>query len=419
MEDVMLIRYFKSPSHIQQLLSRPGGPLLEGFSEYLEQLGYAKHSGYVRITAASHFLYWADREGISFPLGEMALMGFADHLVQCQCQEFAQLRGDVALRGARMFLMHQGNVGARSSGFAALESRLKSGLFSAFCQWMRLERGTHDTTLCADGNALRDLFEQIKDDPSQLDARYLRQFILAQNAKKGRAAAKLCTTALRNLVHFLIAEGTCPAGLDAAIPKLAHWRLSSLPQYLHMDEVERVIASCDAATPCSQRDRAIVLLLARLGLRAGDVVHLRLGDIDWKGAWIAIAGKNGRQTRLPLTQEVGQAIVDYLRKGRPHTDADTVFVCARAPFQAFSGHAAVSIIVKNAMRRAGVACPGRGAAHVLRHSVATSMLGQGASLQDIAAVLRHQSISTTQIYAKVNVAELRQVAQPWPEQLPC
>lgn len=415
----MLTRYFKSPSHVQLLLSRPGGPLLEGFSDCLEQLGYAKSSCYARIAAASHFLCWADAADIPLPFGETALTNFAAHLPRCQCQGFAHQRDVVALRGARLFLMHQGGVGARRTGLAALESDLHSDLFSAFCRWMRLERGTRDVTLYNQGNALRGLFERIGDDTAQIDARYLRQFILLQSKKKGWAAAKQCTTALHNLVRFLIAEGKCPTGLDFAIPKVAHWRLSALPQYLHMDEIERVITSCDPATAAGKRNRAIVLLLARLGLRAGDAAGLRLGDIDWKGASITVAGKNGRQTLLPLTQEVGQAIVDYLQQGRPDTDTDVVFVSTVAPFKAFSGHAAISILVKKAMRRSSVTCTGRGAAHVLRHSVATSMLGQGASLQDIAAVLRHRSVATTQIYAKVDVVALRQIVQPWPEQVPC
>ena len=183
--------------------------------------------------------------------------------------------------------------------------------------------------------------------------------------------------------------------------------------------MERVIAACDPNAEVGIRDRSILLLLARLGLRAGDIVQLRLGDIDWKGAWIHVSGKGRRQTRLALTQEVGDAVVDYLKEGRPRTDTDTLFVRSRAPFRAFASHCAVSVIVAQAMRRAGVTCPSRGAAHVLRHSLATSMLRQGASLQDIATILRHRSIETTQIYAKVDVTALRQIAQPWPEVQPC
>jgi integrase/recombinase XerD len=180
-----------------------------------------------------------------------------------------------------------------------------------------------------------------------------------------------------------------------------------------------VIASCSPTSPSGKRDRAILLLLARLGLRAGDIVELRVDDIDWKGAWISVCGKGRRLTKLPLTQEVGRAIVDYLKEGRPPAETDILFLRSRAPLRAFASHAAISVIVERAMRRAGVACPSRGAAHVLRHSVATSMLRHGASLQDIAAVLRHRSIETTQIYAKVDIAMLQEIAQPWPEVQPC
>jgi site-specific recombinase XerD len=216
-------------------------------------------------------------------------------------------------------------------------------------------------------------------------------------------------------LRFLIAEGKCSADMLGGVPVLAHWRLSSLPRYLQPEEVERIISYCDPHSPVGRRDRAILLLLARLGLRASDIVKLRLDDIDWEAAVILVSGKGRREVRLPLTQEVGWALVGYLQGGRPRTDSGVLFVRSRAPFRAFTSHSAISVIVTKAMRRAGVICQSRGAAHVLRHSVATSMLRQGASLQDIADILRHRSIETTQIYAKVDVTALRQIAQPWPE----
>ena len=183
--------------------------------------------------------------------------------------------------------------------------------------------------------------------------------------------------------------------------------------------MERVIASCDPKSPVGLRDRAILLLLARLGLRAGDVVGLRLCDLDWRGAWIHVCGKSRSHTRLPLTQEIGQALVAYLQDGRPRSKDDAVFIRCRAPYRALGSHCAVSAIVDRALRRAAVTRPSRGAAHLLRHSVATSMLRHGASLQDIAVLLRHRSIETTQIYAKVDVTSLRKIAQPWPELSSC
>jgi len=316
------------------------------------------------------------------------------------------------VHGARLFLTY-----LREARIIALHAQPPvhdPALLLAFCQWMRQQRGATDLTLHQYSIYIRELLGRLGERPSCFDARRLRAFVLERSHSWGPAVAQKCTTALRMFLRFLIAEGKCAVGLDAAIPTTAHWRLASLPRYLQSEEVERLIASCDQASAVGWRDRAILLLLARLGLRAGDIVHLRLSDIDWKGAWIHVCGKGRRHTRLPLTQEVGDAIVTYLNEGRPRTNADTLFIRCRAPFCAFSS-STVSHIVDKALRRAGVRRPSRGAAHLLRHSLATSMLRQGASLEDIAPVLRHRSIETTQIYAKVDIMALRQIAQPWPE----
>ena len=171
---------------------------------------------------------------------------------------------------------------------------------------------------------------------------------MEKSQRCGGAVAKRCTTAVRLFLRFLIAVGKCSAGLDAAIPVVAHWRLSSLPRYLQPDEVERVVASCSPAQ-LGRRDRAILLLLARLGLRAGDIVNLRLDDIDWKEAWVHVSGKGRRQTSLPLTREIGEAIAIYLGNGRPLTDSDRLFIRSRAPLRALAS-CAISVIVNKAMR---------------------------------------------------------------------
>jgi site-specific recombinase XerD len=160
-------------------------------------------------------------------------------------------------------------------------------------------------------------------------------------------------------------------------------------------------------------------LLARLGFRAGDIVQLRLGDLDWREGMICVSGKGRRQAVLPLTQEVGDALAAYIKDHRPQADTDAVFVRSCAPYRAFNDSTSVSAIVARAMRRVGIDCSKRGAAHILRHSVASSMLRQGVSLQDIAGVLRHRSLLTTEIYAKVDVLTLWQIAQPWPEVKAC
>lgn len=414
----MLEQFFHSPLRVQALRNGPSGSLLNGFAQELWKAGYAEYTARARIRAAEHFIYWADKEGIpGGSLNKLLLSRFDNHVSRCQCPRFDHTDRFDLLRGVRSFVGYICGAGVGLTH--AAEPAEDPVLLTAFYAWMREQRGTGNLTLYNYSIPLRDLLKRVGEDPGRLDAQSLRQFVLEQSQKCGWAAAKNCTTALRMFLRFLIAEGKCAAGLDAAIPVVAHWRLSSLPRYLQAEEVERVIAACDPASPIGRRDRAILLLLARLGLRAGDIVQLRLEDIDWKEAWISVSGKSRREIRLPLTQEVGQAVVDYLQHGRPRSDSDALFLRANAPFRAFANHCAVSVIVEQAMRRAGVACPSRGAAHVFRHSVATSMLRHGASLQDIAAILRRRSIETTQIYAKVDVTALQRITQPWPEVQPC
>jgi integrase/recombinase XerD len=412
----MLEQFFHSPLRVQALRDGPSGSLLEGFAQELWAAGYAGNTARRRIRAAEHFIYWADQEGIpGSSLNKQLLPRFDDHLSRCQCPGYDHTRD--LLRGVRSFVGYLCGAGVNLTH--AADPAEDPVLLTAFYAWMRQQRGTSGPTLCNYSIPLRDLLKRVGEDPGRLDAQSLREFVLEQRQKCRWATAKRCTTALRMFVRFLIAEGKCAAGLEAAIPVVAHWRLASLPRYLQAEEVERVIAACNPASAIGRRDRAILFLLARVGVRARDIVQLRLGDIHWNEALISVSGKSRRETRLPLTQEVGQAMVDYLQHGRPRSDSEAVFVRSRAPFRAFANHCAVSAIAKQAMRRAGVACPSGGAAHVLRHSVATAMLRQGASLQDIAVVLRHRSIETTQIYAKVDVTALQRIAQPWPEVRPC
>ena len=414
----MLSDFFAARWRIRALREGPTGALFEGFGQALSHMRYAAITGRRHLRAAEHFIDWTDRNGLSVPdLNRQALARFGRHLARCRCA-FAHANRIDVLNGARIFLTYLRD--AQLIPASALDDAVQDPvLLSAFSQWMRQQRGTCATTLANYRRPIRELLRHLGEVPSRWDIHQLRAFVLEKSRRSGWAAGKQCTTALRMFVRFLIADGHCPVGFDAAIPTVAHWRLAALPRYLQPAEVERLIASCDRTSPVGRRDRAILLLLARLGLRAGDIVQLRVSDIDWRGAWIHVCGKSRRHTRLPLTQEVGQAIVAYLQGGRSRTDADALFVRCRAPFRAFRSHCAISVIVDRALRRAGVARPSRGAAHLLRHSVATSMLREGASLQDIAAILRHRSIQTTQIYAKVDVAALQPIAQPWPEVRPC
>jgi len=241
--------------------------------------------------------------------------------------------------------------------------------------------------------------------------------VLDRAGHQGIGGAKTVVTAVRMFVRFLIAIGRCTPGLDAALPTIAHWRLASLPHYLPAETVERVLATCDRTTPSGLRDWAILLLLARLGLRAGDVAALQWSAIDWHEGTLRVAGKSRRATRLPLPQEAGEALLAYVEQARTPVPNGHVFLTTHAPLRPLSTKAVTSIAAR-ALHRAQVACPHYGA-HVLRHSAATTMLRHGVSLPSIGAVLRHASIETTAHYAKVDVELLDEVARPWPEVRPC
>lgn len=220
--------------------------------------------------------------------------------------------------------------------------------------------------------------------------------------------------ALRSFLRFLHFHGLIRTDLAAVVPAVAHWRMTGLPKHLPAEAVRQVLDGCDQTTPLGQRDYAILVLLARLGLRAGEVAALQLEDIDWENAQITIRSKKGRGwARMPLPKEVGKAIARYLRYGRPTCTCRSVFVRSVAPYNRPLKPWNIGGITRSALQRAGVKSARQGA-HLFRHSLATAMLHHGASLDEIGQVLRHQDPNTTAIYAKVDLNALRQLAVPWP-----
>src|SRR5579864_2790935 len=248
----------------------------------------------------------------------------------------------------------------------------------------------------------------------ELSTKDVSDFVLKDASIRGRRSAQLMTSVLRSFLDYLFQEGKTATNLATAIPATAGGRLSELPRYLEAAEVEKLLRSCDRRHKVGRRDYAVLVLLARLGLRAGEVANLALEDIDWTAGELVIRGKGNRVDRMPLLQEVGKAVADYLKRGRPCCSTRRVFVHCKAPYAGFSSPPnAVSNIVKRALGRAGLNPQNHGA-HLLRHSLATKLLRNGASLSQIGQVLRHQQTQSTEIYAKVDVNALRALAQPWP-----
>lgn len=243
------------------------------------------------------------------------------------------------------------------------------------------------------------------------------EFILGDTQKACAPRASITTSSLRSFLGYLYHCGTLPVNLASAVPAVAQRSYTYLPYALEAAAVEKLLNSCARSTVIGRRDYAILLLLARLGLRAGEVVNMTLEDIDWAAGELLIRGKGGRQDRMPLPHEVGQALAEYLKHGRPGGTCRRVFLRCRAPRQGLTDSSAIRSLVSRALTRAQLNPLHRGA-HVLRHSLATQMLRRGATLVQIAQLLRHHRAQTTEIYAKVDLAALRKLALPWPGRLP-
>ena len=281
---------------------------------------------------------------------------------------------------------------------------------------MREHRGVADSTL---NNWQYDnvaFLETLGDDPSAYTAAAIRRFVQRRAKRFCTNRAKTIGVATRAFLRFLIAQGRCPAGRDLAVPRFANWQLASIPRYVPAEDVERVIAACGGKSVA--RDRAIVLLLSRLGLRAGEVANLKLADVDWRKSRLVIRSKKSmRAELLPLTQEVGDAIIAYLNSKRRRRRSEHLFLTEVTPSRPVS-RVAIKCMVGRTIKRAGVKSPNYGA-HVLRHSAATAMLRHGVSLDGVRAVLRHRSTQMTMHYAKVDIGLLAGIAQPWPGRTSC
>ena len=294
------------------------------------------------------------------------------------------------------------------------EEEAPSEHLERFSLWLERHRGIRPTTIQQYIRQIAATLPSLGDDPGAYDAALMRRVLFEKIEHGSVNQAKMLTTSLRMYLRFLASEGSVTAALVEAVPTVPQWRLSALPRYIAADDVERAVASC-GDNPVGVCDRAILLLLARLALRAGDIVTLRLGDIDWDKAQIRVSGKSRRQTALPLPQDAGNALHAYIATVRPSVDEEKVFLCANAPYRPFIDSSNVSYVARGALDRAGVtthANRGRGA-HVFRHSRATELLRSGATLEIIQTLLRHASPNTTLIYAKTDTVMLQGVAQPW------
>jgi site-specific recombinase XerD len=251
-------------------------------------------------------------------------------------------------------------------------------------------------------------------DVAKVTPQAIADFVREQAAKLKPSACAAPSTSIRVFLRFLVASHGLPAGIVGAVPTIRQWKLASLPKHLSLEEVDRTLATCDRQSPVGRRDHAILLLLTRLALRAGEVARLRLTDIDWREGEVAIhPPKSARERKLPLPNDVGQAIAEYVQNGRPKSTRPFIFLRTRAPFSPITGVSTVSGIAKRHLKLAGISTRGL-SAHAFRHTAATRMVRRGVGFKQVADVLGHRLLETTNIYAKLDEDTLHQVALPWP-----
>jgi len=412
----MLTAYFKSEPTLARYRSGIAGPYLDEFTSWLASRGYRRLPIRRHIREVVHFADWAASEGLGISkLGYSALAQFHKHLAEHNLLRYPNGTHHHLYQSARVFTDFLETIGVVCTEKPHFQCSVPA-LYTEFCEWMKTQRGTLDITLASYRLPVTNLL-QILGEPSTYTAPRLRAFFLEQVSRTHAEAAKNIATALRMFLRFLVVRGDCAPGLNFAIPTVARWRLSSLPKYISTAAVNDLIDSCDQSTPLGARDKAMLLLAARLGLRASDISGLQFQHLVWARSVVIVAGKNRRKTELPLPQEVGDAILYYLQHGRPKITDEYVFITNTAPFIPIAPQT-VGKAVARAIQRTGIEAPNRGT-HLLRHSMATSMLRDGISLPAIGTLLRHASIETTTVYAKVDVGMLQEIAMPWPGVLPC
>jgi site-specific recombinase XerD len=410
----MLETYFSASKMLGHLRSGPCGPYLDGFAAALERQGYAPATAVRYLRAAAHLGHVLAERGAS--PGDIDLTAFSDHLHTCRCpRAWGGRRNHHTVYGARLFRRHLIELGVCRPAIVATASS-EQPLVACFKGWLRKHRGASDATIKLYARDADLVLTALGADPAAWCPADVRGYFMERASKCGRGTIEKLTTSLRAFLRYLAVESRCQTGLDSAVPAYAHWRLADMPRYLTGEQVKRLIAACDGEAVARRRDRAIVLLLARLGLRAGDVAQLRLTDIEWDTGSLRVSGKSRYEVRLPLPQDVGDAIAAYLECRPTTSEGDRVFLRTIAPCRSFRNGGGISSVVKRRMKQAGVVTSIKGA-HALRHTAATEMLRHGVPLEKIGLVLRHRGIDTTAYYAKADIALLKQIAQPWPEAL--
>lgn len=392
-------------------LHGPLGPYLESYAAEMCSEGYAQRTRETQIRLVADFDRWLARHRLGAPEVTAELF---EPFLHARARRRHLTRCDVSALKRLMRLLVRERIVAEPARPAVTPVE---GLLAEFAHYLQEERALSPRTqfyyLTFVREFLKERFGNRSVDLSSLRAADVTGFVRRRAATIQSKRVQLMTTGLRSFFRFARYRGDIDKDLGACVPAVANWKLSTIPRAIPADQVELLLSSIDRKTAVGRRDYAILLILARLGLRAGEIKALTLEDLDWQHGLIKVRGKAGRYSQLPLPADVGEAIADYLRNARPSAESRCVFLRARAPAGTFRSECAIACIVKHALERAGIDAPRKGT-HQFRHGLASQMLRQGGTLSEIGELLRHRSPQTTAIYAKVDLISLATLALPWP-----
>jgi integrase/recombinase XerD len=400
----------RGPSQVR--VAGPLAPHADGFRALLDAQGFSPWSQMFYLHLLADISRWLDAQGLD-----------ASGLTDANASAFRQdrrSRGVARFRGIQglaLLLSYLRDAGAAPLPAAAAPGGETGVLVAEFAGYLAGQRGLRPQTVALYSSAARLFLESLpaagEDVLAGLTADAVRSFVIAESSRRGTGSLKNQVTAIRSLLRFLYLRGLIPDPVDGAAPAAAGWHRPPLTRKIRPCDVDAILASCDRGTHAGRRDYAILMLLARLGLRAGEAAAARAGDIDWRSGTILVRGKGGRDEQMPLPADAGAAIADYCRNARPRAAASgMLFLHARAPYGPLSS-SAVGHLVAQACRRAGLP---QASAHQLRHAAATAMRRAGAPLSEISQLLRHQHEGTTSKYGTIDPDELSPVTHPWPGQ---
>jgi site-specific recombinase XerD len=410
-EKHMIEHFFVHTPVVARLRGGPLGPYLDDLATILNQQGYAPSSIQRCLRTGDVFGRWLQGQGYDVTqIDEAAIQHYVSGLERYRSGHLPKaaqgLKHIVGLLRQRGRLIDRQSPTPADHWLAEYDAHLElvAGLaLSTRQSYGRMAR--RFITYC---------FGTQRPDWKAVTAPMITEFVTQEAAKCQGYGRKMPSVGVRSFLRFLVFRGEIRPALEAAAPTPPQWKHASLPPRLTSEEVERVLAVYPDDTATSRRNRAMLLLLARLGLRAQEVVALCLDDIDWYASRLCVRpGKTHQARHLPFSQEVGQALAAYLKDGRPQSDSRRVFLQCPPPFRPCTVNGTIRWMVRQAYQSAGIAIHPRTGSHMLRHSAASQMLNQGASFKEVADVLGHQSLQTTGIYAKLELDSLAAVALPW------